>query len=1044
MGKINIIAELANSHQGCPIAAFKLAQEVVSSGADSIKFQIYFVDEFLTTTHPRFKHFKEQAFSQNEWKKLLTKSKKLGVEVFADIFGLKAYEIAKKCGVDGYKIHSSDLNNTRLLEKLSLQDKKVFLATGGSTILEIQYALDKLTKHNICQEIIMLHGFQAYPTKIEDSVLSRLSKLKELFGDVVKIGYSDHIGADNKFATILPLISIPYGVHYIEKHVTLDRSARGVDYYSSYEPNELENFIKDVRLSELSIGQNSLAFSEAERKYRNSVKKSWVATKKIKANTIIQPDDVVMKRSPIFFPPPVYEEIVGTKVAEDIGKEDSISRNILKNKILAIIVARSESSRLPDKAIKNINDKPSITHLFERIKNAKDMGIVDTIAFCTTNLESDDKLVSIARDYPIKVYRGPVNDVLSRMMIAIDDNQDHNIAIRITGDDILIDSIYLKRTIDYHIHNNAHYTDAKSLPSGTEAEVFDTYILKLIHELSIDSSGSEYLTNYITNNIDQFETFSLPVDKNHKKEYRLTLDTHEDYKVIKTLLENMKKIGKELSYNMDDIVTFFQENPKVLEINKPVLQRTTPTTVNTEVDWFRLTKNPLVTVYITNYNYGRFIKQAIDSVLNQKLKDFELIIIDDGSIDNSRKIIELYRNNPKVTIVYQKNKGLNITNNIAIKLSKGEYILRLDADDFINENMLTILSQKLQMDKSIALVFPDYYLVDESGNIIAEEKRHDFNNVTMYDQPAHGACTMIRKDVLVELGGYSEEFTRQDGYELWIKVVKNKKVSNVNLPLFYYRQHENSLTHDRGELYRTRHKVVKKHTKELEVYKKNHVAIIPIRDESEDPLCLKVFASKTTLLDIAVTSLLSTDSIKQVILTTPNKKILHYAQKNYSNRLVVDMRPQKLARINTNLSNTIKHCFDKYSLKKFDTISVINYEYPLRKSFYIDKAVNTLYLFDADSVISVQCENANFYQHNGAGLIPFNSNKALRLERDFIYKEAGGIHVTKVSSFIKNNGLIGKRITHILMDDKSIKSALSVGDFEYLEYLYDKEKERLF
>ena len=67
--------------------------------------------------------------------------------------------------------------------------------------------------------------------------------------------------------------------------------------------------------------------------------------------------------------------------------------------------------------------------------------------------------------------------------------------------------------------------------------------------------------------------------------------------------------------------------------------------------------HPLVTIYITNYNYGNFIKEAIDSVLNQTFKNLELIIIDDGSTDNSKEIIEKYKDVDKVRIVYQKNKG---------------------------------------------------------------------------------------------------------------------------------------------------------------------------------------------------------------------------------------------------------------------------------------------------------------------------------------------------------------------------------------------------
>jgi len=256
MSKIKVIAEIANAHQGVPKLALKLAEESAKVGADAVKFQIYFADEFLTTAHPKYEHFKKQSFSKITWNQILQETKKFGIEIYADIFGLEAFEVAKSNGIDGYKIHSSDLNNTKLLERLALQDKKVFLATGGSTVLEIKYALNKLLKYERIAEITLLHGFQAYPTKVEDSVLSRLSKLKELFGSkVVKIGYSDHVSGDDKFATILPLMTLAFGVEYIEKHVTLDRNAKGVDYYSSYEPQELNEFIKDLRLAESAIGE---------------------------------------------------------------------------------------------------------------------------------------------------------------------------------------------------------------------------------------------------------------------------------------------------------------------------------------------------------------------------------------------------------------------------------------------------------------------------------------------------------------------------------------------------------------------------------------------------------------------------------------------------------------------------------------------------------------------------------------------------------------------------------------------------------------------
>ena len=79
--------------------------------------------------------------------------------------------------------------------------------------------------------------------------------------------------------------------------------------------------------------------------------------------------------------------------------------------------------------------------------------------------------------------------------------------------------------------------------------------------------------------------------------------------------------------------------------------------------------NPKVTVYITNYNYGKYIIKAIESVLDQSLQNFEILIIDDGSTDESIEILKSYDDNPKINIIKQNNKGLTISNNVALKIA---------------------------------------------------------------------------------------------------------------------------------------------------------------------------------------------------------------------------------------------------------------------------------------------------------------------------------------------------------------------------------------
>ena len=91
-----------------------------------MKFQIYFADDFISKNHSRFGHFKKQSFSKTQWKEIIKKTKKLGIKIYCDVLGEEAFNLAKTLKVDGYKIHSSDISNKKLLKKVSLVNKKFF------------------------------------------------------------------------------------------------------------------------------------------------------------------------------------------------------------------------------------------------------------------------------------------------------------------------------------------------------------------------------------------------------------------------------------------------------------------------------------------------------------------------------------------------------------------------------------------------------------------------------------------------------------------------------------------------------------------------------------------------------------------------------------------------------------------------------------------------------------------------------------------------------------------------------------------------------
>ena len=127
--------------------------------------------------------------------------------------------------------------------------------------------------------------------------------------------------------------------------------------------------------------------------------------------------------------------------------------------------------------------------------------------------------------------------------------------------------------------------------------------------------------------------------------------------------------------------------------------------------------------------------------------------------------------------------------------------MRLDADDFLDENALLILAGYLDRHPDIALVFPNYIYVDKRGQCLGVEQRKRIGSESqVLDLPAHGACTLVRKRVLKSVGGYNENFDRQDGYDLWLKVINRYRVANVETPLFYYRQHDESLTRNEIKL----------------------------------------------------------------------------------------------------------------------------------------------------------------------------------------------------------------------------------------------------
>lgn len=434
-----------------------------------------------------------------------------------------------------------------------------------------------------------------------------------------------------------------------------------------------------------------------------------------------------------------------------------------------------------------------------------------------------------------------------------------------------------------------------------------------------------------------------------------------------------------------------------------------------------------ITVYIPTHNYGKFLPQAIESVLKQSFHEWELIVIDDGSTDNTKEFLKPYRSHPKIRIVEQDNRGLNITNNIAVRLAQGKYVMRLDADDYLDENILMILSSILDTKPEVSLVYPDYYVVDETREVIEIIRRDKIGEEDeILDLPAHGACTMIRKECLLDVGGYSEEFDCQDGYDVWLKLTTRYAAYNVNLPLFYYRQHGENMTKQQSKILNTRARIKKKFLESnVDKIIPKVFGLVPAIGRSVYPQSDPFFEfGGKPLIWYTLNELQKTATLDRIGVSSDDKRVLSYAE-NFPG-IISLARSESLAKSTARINDVNQEVLLQLKEEKGyepEAICVLDINTPLRRADHIDRAVHTLAIFEVDSVISVEEELGEFFQHRRHGLMPISKiDQKVRLEREGLYKANSAICITRIE-VIRSGRILGDRIGHIVMlPEESVKT----------------------
>jgi len=199
-----------------------------------------------------------------------------------------------------------------------------------------------------------------------------------------------------------------------------------------------------------------------------------------------------------------------------------------------------------------------------------------------------------------------------------------------------------------------------------------------------------------------------------------------------------------------------------------------------------------VSAIITNYNNAKYLGRAVRSCLKQSLPS-EVIVIDDRSTDESAEVMRSFERRI-VPMYLPENVGVAEASNEGIKRASGEYIIRVDSDDYINENTFLFLSEILNWNKDIGFVYTDHLRVDENENIL---ERVNINTLDLLFR--HGAGIMFRKSNLEAIGLYDAKLRNAEDYDLLKRYLKNFNGYHLRLPLYRYRQHETNMTNDTEE-----------------------------------------------------------------------------------------------------------------------------------------------------------------------------------------------------------------------------------------------------
>ncbi|MBD2387134.1 glycosyltransferase family 2 protein [Cylindrospermum sp. FACHB-282] len=210
---------------------------------------------------------------------------------------------------------------------------------------------------------------------------------------------------------------------------------------------------------------------------------------------------------------------------------------------------------------------------------------------------------------------------------------------------------------------------------------------------------------------------------------------------------------------------------------------------------------PTVSVIIPTYQRGHIVSQAINSVLAQTYSDYEIIVINDGSQDNTSQVLAQFSDHHRITAIHQANQGLSAARNAGIRSAKGKYIAFLDDDDLWEPQKLEKQISVLEANPGIGLIYSDSLFFSDKRGLFPGSYNTAFPTPnlqvlwTLFRYNYIPVLTVIvRRDCLDKVGLFDETLRCCEDYDLWLRVIEKFPIYFLNQPLARYRQSPNNIS----------------------------------------------------------------------------------------------------------------------------------------------------------------------------------------------------------------------------------------------------------